>query len=158
MNVNGKYLKDENGNIISPITSTKSIYNSINEDLDTILGKVYKRTKIYEGSTTSTATLTMNTSNFDILIMCFEANHETNYYYKMDMIPANSNYIFNVEIRNIYDSANVSQSVCSRYMVNGTSFEFIQGGYINVNHNLGSFIGGDVKINTRLMAVLGLSL
>lgn len=28
MNVNGKYLKDENGQIISPITSAKTVFDS----------------------------------------------------------------------------------------------------------------------------------
>ena len=34
MNVNGKYLKDESGDIISPIVSTNSIYDSQNLSLN----------------------------------------------------------------------------------------------------------------------------
>ena len=37
MNVNGKYIKDENGNIISPITSSKTTFmqsgNSVEDGL-----------------------------------------------------------------------------------------------------------------------------
>lgn len=39
MSVSQKYLKDENGEIISPIVSTSSIYNSDGETLDEILLK-----------------------------------------------------------------------------------------------------------------------
>lgn len=34
MDVNVKYLKDETGNVISPVVSTKSLYNRYNENID----------------------------------------------------------------------------------------------------------------------------
>lgn len=40
MNVNQKYLKDENGNIISPIVSTKSVFDYNGTALQDILNRV----------------------------------------------------------------------------------------------------------------------
>ena len=34
MNVDVKYLKNETGNVISPVVSTKSLYNRYNENID----------------------------------------------------------------------------------------------------------------------------
>lgn len=53
--VSQQYLKDKNGNIFSPITSTKSIYKGT-EDLETVLDKLLyyqpKETVTYESFTT----------------------------------------------------------------------------------------------------------
>lgn len=40
MNVNAKYIKDENNNTISPITSTDTVYNNEGENLTTILSSL----------------------------------------------------------------------------------------------------------------------
>lgn len=46
MNVNGKYLKDENGNIISPIVSASTIYDIYGTNLQSIL---YRIPHIFDG-------------------------------------------------------------------------------------------------------------
>ena len=40
MNVNRKYLKDENGNIISPIVSASTIYDVYHDNLQNILHRI----------------------------------------------------------------------------------------------------------------------
>lgn len=50
MNVKGKYLKDESGNIISPITSTKTVYDINNVPIDE---GIYAFSKMYTGQTFS---------------------------------------------------------------------------------------------------------
>lgn len=37
MEIQGKYIKDEEGNIISPVTSASTVYDSNNMDLQTLL-------------------------------------------------------------------------------------------------------------------------
>lgn len=54
MSVSQKYLKDENGEIISPIVSTSSIYNSDGETLDAILLKKVSGYRDYSWKTSYT--------------------------------------------------------------------------------------------------------
>lgn len=46
--VKQKYLKDENGEVFSPIVSNTSIYNSVGENLDTQLQKLQEQTILFD--------------------------------------------------------------------------------------------------------------
>ena len=60
MNVNGKYIKDENGNIISPITSFNTVFDSKSRNLDSVLGM----NLLWEGNVEGKATLALS-DNYD---------------------------------------------------------------------------------------------
>lgn len=73
MNVNGKYLKDENNTIFSPITSMDSIYDSSSNDLISCL----KGTVLFEGdSVQGTITLTDTPSNYRYITIINRRNRE----------------------------------------------------------------------------------
>ena len=74
MNVNGKYIKDENGNIISPITSGRTVFMYNGNNIDDCVSQ-YKL--LYEGglavpprTSTNSAniTITDNIDNYDVII------------------------------------------------------------------------------------------
>lgn len=75
-NVKLKYLKDESGNKLSPITSTKSVYL---EDMQTPLSSYYviAMETLYEGNitipanTTKDITITKALNNFDYIMYRF---------------------------------------------------------------------------------------
>lgn len=75
MNVNGKYIKDENGNIISPITSSKTTFmqsgNSVEDGLAEY--KILYKGSFNVPSRTSGNTITINLSdnvnNYTVLVI-----------------------------------------------------------------------------------------
>lgn len=74
--VNIKYIKNENGNIISPITSTKSIYlennqTSLNDFYVTDMETLYEGSITIPVDTTKDITITKALNNFDYIIYRF---------------------------------------------------------------------------------------
>ena len=74
MSINQKYLKDENNNTISPVTSAESVYTGEGTNLNTVLNSVYTETKLFGGrnmqsSITQGSSLTLNDSvtNYELL-------------------------------------------------------------------------------------------
>ena len=73
--INERYLKDTNGNVISPIISTASIYDSNHQNLDTILENLEDDwTVLYENesSPSHTATLNDNVSNYSYIEILYK--------------------------------------------------------------------------------------
>lgn len=71
---NIKYLKDENNNTISPVTSAESVYTGGGTNLNTVLSSVYTETILLGGrdrrsSTAEGSSLTLNDSvtNYELL-------------------------------------------------------------------------------------------
>lgn len=75
MNANGKYLKDENGNIFSPIVGTKSIFDSQGSNLDSCLfGEI-----LFQGNNnSSTITLSKSLNNYRSIGICWRRNGSSN--------------------------------------------------------------------------------
>lgn len=70
MNVNVKYLKDENGNVISPVTSTDSVYTGNNSQLTNIIENgTFSRTQLFTGQTNTDFTLSQSAQSFDLIEM-----------------------------------------------------------------------------------------
>lgn len=70
MNVNVKYLKDENGNVISPVTSTDSVYTGNNSQLTNIIENgTFSRTQLFTGETNTNFNLSEPAQNFDLIEM-----------------------------------------------------------------------------------------
>lgn len=76
-NVNIKYLKDENGNIFSPVTSTDSIYAKTGTTLTDMIGTgILYREQLYSGSTYTDFTLTKPAQNFLLIEINYYAYYE----------------------------------------------------------------------------------
>lgn len=91
MNVNGKYLKDESGNIISPVVSTDTTYHGTTK-LSTIVNRCMTYTLLFSGGTTGNVTLTSSSANFTMLRIF--------YYVTMD----GAQYKMSVDIHNPHGS------------------------------------------------------
>lgn len=76
MNVNGKYLKDENGNIISPVTSADSVFID-----NTKLSTKLTLKQLFSGDVCGLDSLTMSDSynNYTFLIINGWWNNESRY-------------------------------------------------------------------------------
>lgn len=73
MNVNGKYLKDESGNIISPVVSTDTSYHGTTK-LSTIVNKCMTYTLLFSGNATGDITLPQSSTDFTILRIFYYVN------------------------------------------------------------------------------------
>lgn len=70
MNVNVKYLKDESDNIVSPVTSTDSVYTGNNTQLTNIIQNgTFSRTQLFSGETNTSFNLSEPAQNFDLIEM-----------------------------------------------------------------------------------------
>lgn len=70
MKVKGKYLKDENGNVISPVTSTDSVYTGNNSQLTNIIENgTFSRTQLFTGETNTNFNLSEPAQNFNLIEM-----------------------------------------------------------------------------------------
>lgn len=65
--VNVKYIKDETGSIISPVTSYKSIYSNNLNNIDVCVNGE----TIYSGNSSGTITLTKSCTNYNRLTVIF---------------------------------------------------------------------------------------
>lgn len=68
--VNVKYIKDETGSIISPVTSYKSIYSNNLNNIDVCVNGE----TIYSGNSSGTITLTKSCANYNRLTVIFNYN------------------------------------------------------------------------------------
>ena len=66
-NVNIKYLKDENNNVISPVTGTNSVYTGGGQDLNSVLSNMYETKTLFNGFTYGNFTLSDSSANYEML-------------------------------------------------------------------------------------------
>lgn len=79
MNVKAKYLKDEAGDVVSPITSAKSIYSEGQNNLQDIISKnIYDRVTLYSGKATGNFNLSEDVKNFNYITVHFYMYYDYN--------------------------------------------------------------------------------
>lgn len=158
MNVNIKYLKDENGNTISPVCNTDSVYKG-GTQLSSLLNTVYKVKTLYSGRTNSVATLSENGTNYNLLLLDFNSYNEYTTYHTNIIVPRN-NAKYDAVIATVIQGTNVCQYYTVHYTLSNNKITFNHATYANVYHNSGSFIGADSTNNglMYLSQVIGLKI